>query len=571
MSYPRIASLKTAAAFRAHLERSGIALGFDEQLSPPAASPLAQPLDIGSVRVGNRFCILPMEGWDGTREGEPSELTRRRWRHFGISGAKLIWGGEAVAVRHDGRANPNQLMLTRKTGRAIASLRGELVASHRERFGSNADADLFIGLQLTHSGRFARPDAYDRPAPLAGAAHPLLDRRFPTAVRILTDEELDRLVDDFVAAAGLARDCGFQFVDVKACHGYLGHELLGARSRDGKYGGPLENRTRFMRRIIEGIRANVPGLQIVVRVSAFDTVPYRKRPDGVGEPEDSGAALKGCATETGCGIVETATRSIGETATPSIGETTTPSVAQPFRAAFGFGIVTHDDQLDSSLEEPRALLRMLEGLGVRWICVTGGSPYYNPHVQRPAMFPPLDGYEPPEDPLRGVARQIRATALLKQSFPNLVFVGSAYSYLQEWLPHVAQHVIRNGMADFVGLGRMVLAYPELPADVLAGTPLRRASICRTFSDCTTGPRLGLMSGCFPLDKFYAGRPEAVQIRDVRTRSAKSLALQVDDESAGRSASLSGERESAGSASLSGEGSLSQTEGSASLSGERGRT
>ena len=162
MSYPRIASLKTAAAFRAHLERSGIALGFDEQLAPPAASPLAQPIEIGSVRVGNRFCILPMEGWDGTREGEPSELTRRRWRHFGISGAKLMWGGEAVAVRHDGRANSNQLMLTRKTGRAIASLRGELVASHRERFGSNADADLFIGLQLTHSGRFARPDAYER-------------------------------------------------------------------------------------------------------------------------------------------------------------------------------------------------------------------------------------------------------------------------------------------------------------------------------------------------------------------------------------------------------------------------
>ena len=67
---------------------------------------------------------------------------------------------------------------------------------------------------------------------------------------------------------------------------------------------------------------------------------------------------------------------------------------------------------------------------------TAGSPYYNPHVQRPAMFPPLDGYEPPEDPLRGVARQIRATALLKRQFPRLVFVGSAYSYLQEWLPHV---------------------------------------------------------------------------------------------------------------------------------------
>jgi 2,4-dienoyl-CoA reductase-like NADH-dependent reductase (Old Yellow Enzyme family) len=162
------------------------------------------------------------------------------------------------------------------------------------------------------------------------------------------------------------------------------------------------------------------------------------------------------------------------------------------------------------------VLTLLERLGVRWICTTAGSPYYNPHVQRPAMFPPLDGYEPPEDPLRGVARQIQATALLKQSFPQMVFVGSAYSYLQEWLPHVGQHAVRNGLTDVIGLGRIALSYPDLPADVLAGAPLQRAAFCRTFSDCTTGPRMGLVSGCYPLDKFYAARPEAVRIKMVRT-------------------------------------------------------
>jgi len=169
LSYPRIASLKTAAAFRAHLERSSIPLGFDDTLDPPAESPLAEPLEIDGGRVGNRFCILPMEGWDGTRDGAPTELTRRRWTHFGQSGAKLIWGGEAVAVRHDGRANPHQLMLSASTEGAIASLRDDLVRSHRDRFGSNADRDLWVGLQLTHSGRYARPDVYDRPAPLAGS------------------------------------------------------------------------------------------------------------------------------------------------------------------------------------------------------------------------------------------------------------------------------------------------------------------------------------------------------------------------------------------------------------------
>ena len=183
--FPRIATLKTAAAFRAHLERSSIPLAFDDQLAAPSATPFARSIEVDGVRVGNRFCILPMEGWDGTSEGEPSDLTRRRWRNFGISGAKLIWGGEAVAVRHDGRANPNQLVMSARTQPAIAAMREELVSAHRESFGANADGDLFVGLQLTHSGRYARPDIYDRPAPLAASAHPVLDRRFPNGVRVI--------------------------------------------------------------------------------------------------------------------------------------------------------------------------------------------------------------------------------------------------------------------------------------------------------------------------------------------------------------------------------------------------
>ena len=176
--YPRVASLKSPDAFRRHLVGHGIPLEFDDDLAPPLASPLGQPIECDGVRVGNRFCILPMEGWDGTRDGAPSGLTRRRWRNFGRSGAKLIWGGEAVAVRHDGRANPNQLVLTPATQPAIASLRDELIDAHRSRFGAGAADDLFVGLQLTHSGRYAKPDDWDRPAPLAASVHPVLDRRF---------------------------------------------------------------------------------------------------------------------------------------------------------------------------------------------------------------------------------------------------------------------------------------------------------------------------------------------------------------------------------------------------------
>jgi len=475
--FPRVATLRTPEAFRAHLDKVGIRLGFDAELADPSSSPLARPLEVGGVRVGNRFCVLPMEGWDGTTEGEPSELTYRRWCNFGRSGAKLIWGGEAVSVRPDGRANPNQLLINGRTVKSIAALREALVGEHRRRFGANADGDLYVGLQLTHSGRYSRPHLKDKPEPLAAFAHPLLDRRFVGSVPQMSDDDLDQLVEDFVRAARLAHSAGYAFVDVKHCHGYLGHELLAARHRPGRYGGSLENRTRFMREIIDGIRAEVPGLGVVVRLSVFDTVPYRKNERGMGVPEASAAAGYDDA----------------------------------------FGLVTNGD-LDSGLDETRAVLRMLESKNVRWICVTAGSPYYNPHVQRPAMFPPADGYSPPEDPLRGVARQIEATAKLKADFPNLVFVGSAYSYLQEWLPHVAQYNVRRGMTDFVGLGRVTLSYPELPADVLAGVPLQRKLVCRTFSDCTTGPRLGLVSGCYPLDHHYAEHPDAETLREAKAVS-----------------------------------------------------
>ena len=441
------------------------------------SSPLAQPLDVDGVRVGNRFCILPMEGWDGTKDGAPSPLTERRWRHFGTSGAKLIWGGEAVAVRAEGRANPNQLLISATSQTTLGHLREQLVAAHRERFGPSADADLYVGLQLTHSGRFARPQVKDRPEPLVAYAHPILDRRFPSGVRLLSDEDLDRLADDFVRAARIAHAAGFQFVDFKHCHGYLGHELLSARHREGRYGGDFDNRTRFLRNVVDGIRAAVPGLALAVRLSVFDTVPYRKDAHGLGVSE-----------------------------------------APPAGYDCAFGLLAGED-LDPALEDARSLLRLLEAKGVRWICTSAGSPYYNPHVQRPALFPPADGYTPPEDPLRGVARQIEATARLKAEFPRLVFVGSGYSYLQEWLPHVAQNAVARGLADFVGLGRMVLSYPELPADVLAGTALRRKAICRTFSDCTSGPRMGLVSGCFPLDPFYAGHPDAARLREAKAASA----------------------------------------------------
>ena len=167
------------------------------------------------------------------------------------------------------------------------------------------------------------------------------------------------------------------------------------------------------------------------------------------------------------------------------------------------------------LSEPIQLLQLMKSLGIELLCSTAGSPYYNPHIQRPAIFPPSDGYLPPEDPLMGVARQIAATGQLKQAVPELIVIGSGYSYLQEWLPNVGQAAIEAGLVDSIGLGRMVLSYPDLPADVFAGQVLTRKKICRTFSDCTTAPRNGIISGCYPLDAFYKKSPEFEQLKAIK--------------------------------------------------------
>jgi NADPH2 dehydrogenase len=305
--------------------------------------------------------------------------------------------------------------------------------------------------------------------------HPVLDARLGIVSdeAVLSDGALDALVADFVAAARRAARAGFDFVDDKHCHGYLGHELLSAYKRPGRYGGTLENRTRFVRDVVQGIRATAPDLRVGVRLSIFDMRPYVPGPDGTG--------------------------------VPAVGA---------YDSAFGLS----DPSAPPSIDEASAFVAALEALGVRWVCATAGSPYYNPHVQRPALFPPSDGYDPPEDPTVGVARQIDATARLKARHPNVVFVGSAYSYLQEWLPHVAQRVVRDGLADVIGVGRLVLSYPELPADVLAGRPLAARLLCRTFSDCTTAPRNGLVSGCYPLDPLYLEHPAAATLKRLKAEA-----------------------------------------------------
>lgn len=472
MRYQAPGHFRSASDFAAHLRTIDDQWAIDEEV--PANGPLAQPIEVHGRTLGNRFACHPMEGWDGTEDGRATELTLRRWTNFGRSGASLVWGGEAFAVQRDGRANDRQLYLDPEVdaGETMAKLLVALRQGSAE--AGMKPEDQFVGLQLTHSGRFSRPDG--PPAPLVAHRHPQLGIKYPHTADApeLTDAELETIGENYVRAAKLAQAAGFDFVDVKSCHGYLLHELLGARGRQGTYGGDFEGRTRLFERIVAGIRAECPGLHIGVRLSLADYIPFEKDPE----------------TRVGRGM----------------------DFEAPYTHGFG---VDPQDPTQFDFDEPFRLLRRYEQLGIELVNVTLGSPYYNPHLQRPAAYPPSDGYLPPADPLEFVATHLRAVRAAKAAVPGLKFVGTGYTYLQEWLANVAQHEVRSGHVDFVGLGRMLLSYPDLPRDVIAGEAMQRKRICRTFSDCTTGPRNGMISGCFPLDPFYKAMPEAKKIKALR--------------------------------------------------------
>ncbi len=445
----------------ADLEAENVRLGLDLRFSDDFA-PLFRPVTVGPLTAGNALCVQPMEGCDGTLDGQPGELTFRRYRRFGAGGAKLIWG-EAAAVVEEGRANPRQLLVSEESLPGLANIVTVCRQAHREANGD--DSDLVIGLQLTHSGRYS----YRRP--LLACHDAALDPRTIGVAEngsLVDDDYLSRLVDRYVAAAKLAQRAGFQFVDVKQCHHYLLNELLGARSRPGRFGGSYENRTRLSRDIVVAIRAAVPGLIVATRLNVYDGVPFAKGPDGRGMPNP-----------------------------------------HPRPLVDGWGIDLADP-LQPDLTEPLRFVGELRQLGVALVNVTIGNPYVSPHLLRPFETPPPDGYDPPEHPLVGVDRHFRLTAVVQGAYPDLPVVGSGYSYLQEFLPHAAAANVRDHRCTFAGAGRATLAQPDFARQIRDHGRLDRTRVCRTFSYCTALMRakdndLGqFATGCPPFDKEAYG-------------------------------------------------------------------
>ena len=400
----------TLFADRRALEQEVAALGLDIRFERDIEASL-KPLAIAHRTVGNRFAIHPMEGCDGTLEGAPDELTFRRWSRFGAGGAKLLWG-EAVAIDPDARANTRQLLISERN---LWSLEQLIALARKEHGPAN---DFLVGLQLTHSGRWSYP------TPTVMFHDPALRSNG----RIITDDELDRLQDQYVEASRRARDIGADFVDIKQCHRYLLSEMLAAKTRPGKYGGSLENRTRFVRDLLTRLASEVPDLIRASRMNFYDGVPYGKNPvTGIGEP------IPG-ATE---------------------------------------------NYLD--VDDAVGALAIFRDAGLQLVNVTAGCPYLNPHVGRPADKEPPDGYGAPEHGLVGVARHFHLAEAARRACPDLPVVGTGYSYLRQYAVEAGEANLRDDRVSIVGMGRGAIAYPDFARDV----NMDKKKVCITVSYCTS--------------------------------------------------------------------------------------
>jgi 2,4-dienoyl-CoA reductase-like NADH-dependent reductase (Old Yellow Enzyme family) len=425
---------------------------------------LSRKVVVAGAEVGNALAIHPMEGCDGEPDGRPSELTWRRYERFARGGAKLIWF-EATAVCREGRANPRQLWIHDGSVAEIARLVDMVRRTHRETWGT--DSDLLMPVQLTHSGRFSWPKR------IIAAHNPLVDLKTgtPADLPVITDEELERLEDQFVEAARRALEAGFDAVDVKAVHGYLAFELLGARTRPGRYGGPLENRARFVRNIAGKIRAEFGRrMTIAMRLGCYEGLPYvRDAATGIGIPMD---------------------------------------YTVPYE--YGFGVDTANPHAIDLDEVKRAVGWFIED-GVQLLSVSLGVPYFNPHIGRPFEKPDDGNYEQPEHPLLGVDRHFYVTGELQRAFPLVPMVGAGYSWLQTFAVNAGAHNVRTGAASFFGMGRNALANPEFARDALETGELQERRVCKTLTYCSylmrqkNHPLGQFPTGCPPFDKEGYGQ------------------------------------------------------------------
>ncbi len=409
--------LKTVADLRAELERIGAQLPVSEDFAV-----LGEPVAVGGRRLANRFVVQPMEGVDSEEGGAPGELTFRRYRRFAAGGSGLVWF-ESAAVVPEGRSGPRQLMLTERN----LDVWKRLVEETRHAALAEGCGDVALVLQLTHSGRYSRPEG--RPAPVVAQRISGLERAMPEmpVAEPVGDDALARLEAAFVETAALAARAGFDGVDMKAVHGYLVAELLGARRREGRYGGSYENRTRFLKNCIAGMRQALPApIWVACRLTVL-------------EPSDFPC---------------------------------------------GWGVAEKEGPWEMDLAEPLRLVGELTGLGVPLHNISMGYPRFQPHLNRPYDRPLAGCPPPPEEPLRGVVRFQEAVRAVRGSAGGVPVVTAALSWLQHLAPFVAAGLVRESWCELVGFGRSAFAYPDAPRDILQRGGMAPEKCCVTCSMCS---------------------------------------------------------------------------------------
>jgi len=415
---------------------------------------LTESVQVGELVIPNSLAVHPMEGCDGDSQGRPGKLTLRRYERFAAGGAGLIWA-EATAVVPEGRANPRQLWLHEKNKDSFAAMVKMMRQAAVKSMGPGHQP--VIVLQLTHSGRYSKPEGKANPIiaqrdpyrdPLAPQQKPDPNRksRIPDDWPLVTDDYLDKLQDAYVEAARIAFEVGFDAVDVKSCHGYLINELFGCRNRNGKYGGSFENRTRFPLEVIDKIHRELGEDAVVaMRLGIYDAIPY----------------------------------------------------------PYGWA-VDEKDYTKPDLAEPKKLIGLLRQRGLRLINVTIANPYYNPHVGRPFNETIVGGYEEPEHPLAGVDRLVNLTGEIQKQFPDIAMVGTGYSWLRTLFANVAAANKTNGLTTLVGAGRMAFAYPDYAKDIIANGRMYPEKVCVSCSACTQIMRDAGMTGCVVRDNEVYG-------------------------------------------------------------------
>ena len=419
---------KTLEDIKAKAGELGVHLPFAQNTSV-----LATPVSFDNITLRNRMGIAPMEGADSTPEGSPSEYTFRRYVREAVGGAALIWF-EAVSMVREGRSSATQLFISEENLDAYKRL---TEAVKEAGLKANGFAPFLI-LQANHSGRYSNPG--NVPAPMIAYRHPYLEQfREASDSCIVTDDYLKSLEEKFGTTAKLAREAGFDAVDIKSCHGYLLAELSSAYTRPGMYGGSFENRTRLFR---NGILAAKPyetdTFKVTARLGIYDGYAY---PYGFGVREGSG--------------------------------------------------------LVPNLTEPIRLVRDLyDKYGLRMIDLTMGNPYATTHVTRPYD---MGKYLPDEHPFLGIARMIKGIGEVKAAVPEMTIFASAPTYLRQFSDLYTAGTIEEGLCDGMLFGRMAFADPEFANEIIKAGRIDPKRICVTCGKCGDLIRAHKPTGCVVRD------------------------------------------------------------------------